>query len=47
VTIWVVSLLTAAPPVELQDFVTSIRYPKTGGASSETVSIAAPAPARR
>jgi cation/acetate symporter len=45
-TIWIVSLLTAAPPVELQEFVTSIRYPKTGGAAAATVSIAAPGPAR-
>jgi cation/acetate symporter len=32
-TIWVVSLLTKAPPQELQDFVVDIRYPKSGGAT--------------
>jgi cation/acetate symporter len=37
ITIWIVSLLTKAPPKELQDFVTDIRYPKTGGASAATV----------
>jgi cation/acetate symporter len=39
ITIWIVSLLTEAPPKELQDFVTDIRYPKSGGAAAETVSI--------
>ena len=32
-TIYVVSLMTPAPTKEMQDFVTDIRYPKTGGAS--------------
>jgi cation/acetate symporter len=36
ITIWIVSLLTKAPPVELQQFVVDIRYPKTGGASAAT-----------
>jgi cation/acetate symporter len=35
-TIWIVSSLTAPPPAELQEFVTGIRYPKTGGASAAT-----------
>jgi cation/acetate symporter len=30
-TIWVVSLFTAAPSKEMQDLVTEIRYPKSGG----------------
>ncbi|HSN90012.1 MAG TPA: cation acetate symporter, partial [Anaeromyxobacteraceae bacterium] len=30
ITIWIVSLLTAPPPQELQDLVTSVRYPKSG-----------------
>jgi len=46
ITIWVVSLLTKEPPVELQDFVTDIRYPKSGGAAAETVSIGAARAAR-
>ncbi len=29
-TIWVVSLLTAPPPKEIQDLVTSVRYPRSG-----------------
>jgi cation/acetate symporter len=29
-TIWIVSLLTAAPPKEVQDLVVSVRYPKSG-----------------
>ncbi len=29
-TIWIVSLLTAPPPQEVQDLVTSVRYPKSG-----------------
>jgi cation/acetate symporter len=33
-TIWLVSLLTAPPPREVQDLVTSVRYPKTGQAVS-------------
>jgi cation/acetate symporter len=32
-TIWIVSSLTKAPSQQMQDFVVSIRYPKTGGAS--------------
>jgi cation/acetate symporter len=32
VTIWVVSLLTAPPPREVQDLVVSVRYPKSGQA---------------
>jgi len=32
-TIWIVSSLTKAPDQKMQDFVVSIRYPKTGGAS--------------
>jgi cation/acetate symporter len=35
-TIWIVSLLTKAPPVELQNFVVELRYPKTGGAAAQT-----------
>ncbi|MBK9064004.1 MAG: cation acetate symporter [Acidobacteria bacterium] len=31
-TIWVVSLMTDAPPKEIQDLVTSVRYPKSGQA---------------
>jgi cation/acetate symporter len=44
ITIWIVSLLTKAPPVELQEFVTNIRYPKTGGASAETTNIGSVTP---
>ncbi len=33
-TIWIVSLMTAPPPQEVQDLVVSVRYPKTGGASA-------------
>jgi cation/acetate symporter len=29
-TIWIVSLMTAPPPKEVQDLVTSVRYPKSG-----------------
>ena len=29
-TIWIVSLLTAPPPREVQDLVVSVRYPKSG-----------------
>jgi cation/acetate symporter len=32
VTIWIVSLLTAPPPREVQDLVVSVRYPKSGQA---------------
>ena len=31
-TIWVVSLMTDAPSKEIQDLVTSVRYPKSGQA---------------
>jgi cation/acetate symporter len=31
-TIWIVSLLTEAPPKEIQDFVADVRYPKSGAA---------------
>jgi cation/acetate symporter len=31
-TIWIVSLLTAPPPKEVQDLVVSVRYPKSGQA---------------
>jgi cation/acetate symporter len=44
ITIWIVSLLTKAPPVELQEFVVNLRYPKTGGASAETEHIGQTAP---
>jgi cation/acetate symporter len=29
-TIWIVSAVTQAPPIELQEFVTAIRYPRSG-----------------
>ncbi len=29
-TIWIVSLMTAPPPQEIQDFVVSVRYPQSG-----------------
>jgi len=32
ITIWLVSLVTEAPPKEVQDLVASVRYPKTGQA---------------
>ena len=32
ITIWIVSLLTEAPPKQVQDLVASVRYPKTGQA---------------
>jgi cation/acetate symporter len=32
ITIWIVSLLTEAPPRDVQDLVASVRYPKTGQA---------------
>ena len=44
ITIWIVSLLTKAPPVELQEFVVNLRYPKTGGASAETEHIGSVTP---
>jgi cation/acetate symporter len=31
-TIWIVSLLTEAPPKTVQDLVASVRYPKSGQA---------------
>jgi cation/acetate symporter len=33
--IWVVSLLTAPPPQEVQDLVVSVRYPKSASARRE------------
>jgi len=33
ITIWIVSLLTAAPPKSVQDLVVSVRYPKSGQAT--------------
>jgi cation/acetate symporter len=33
-TIWIVSLLTAAPPQSVQDLVVSVRYPKSGQATA-------------
>ena len=42
-TIWAVSLMTPAPSQEMQDLVTEVRYPKTGGASARTQSISAAA----
>jgi cation/acetate symporter len=33
-TIWIVSLLTSAPPQAVQDLVTSVRYPKSGQATA-------------
>ncbi|HEX4954024.1 MAG TPA: sodium:solute symporter family protein [Thermoanaerobaculia bacterium] len=33
-TIWIVSLLTAAPDQKTQDLVTSVRYPKSGSAAA-------------
>lgn len=41
-TIWIVSLLTEAPPKEVQDLVTNVRYPKSG----QAVAAAAARPAR-
>jgi cation/acetate symporter len=32
ITIWIVSLLTEAPPKQVQDLVVNVRYPKTGQA---------------
>jgi cation/acetate symporter len=32
ITIWIVSLLTEAPPQQVQDLVASVRYPKSGQA---------------
>jgi cation/acetate symporter len=31
-TIWIVSLLTPAPPAHIQELVISVRYPKSGQA---------------
>jgi len=33
-TIWIVSLLTEAPPKAVQDLVVSVRYPKSGQATA-------------
>ena len=33
ITIWIVSLLTAPPPKEIQDLVSNVRYPKSGQAT--------------
>jgi cation/acetate symporter len=41
VTIWIVSLVTEAPPKEMQDFVVSIRYPRSGGAVAPVRPVAA------
>src|SRR6266508_2676781 len=46
ITIWIVSALTKAPPQEIQDLVTEIRYPKSGGATPAAPPKAIPAPAR-
>ena len=32
ITIWLVSLITEAPPKQIQDLVASVRYPKSGQA---------------
>ena len=32
ITIWIVSLMTEAPPQQVQDLVASVRYPKSGQA---------------
>lgn len=32
ITIWIASLLTEAPPVQVQELVASVRYPKSGQA---------------
>ena len=32
ITIWLVSLMTEAPPQQVQDLVGSVRYPKSGQA---------------
>jgi len=37
VVIWIVSLLTAAPPKEVQDLVTAVRYPTSGTAAAVSV----------
>ena len=34
ITIWIVSLLTAAPSKAVQDLVVSVRYPKSGQAQT-------------
>ncbi|HEX7125870.1 MAG TPA: sodium:solute symporter family protein [Thermodesulfobacteriota bacterium] len=44
-TIWIVSLLTPAPSKELQDFVVSVRYPKSGQAVEPTKGFGKTAPA--
>jgi cation/acetate symporter len=36
VVIWIVSLLTEAPPKAVQDLVLSVRYPKSGQATART-----------
>jgi cation/acetate symporter len=46
IAIWIVSLLTEAPPKEMQDLVTQIRYPKTGGGTARPPAKVIPAPAR-
>lgn len=47
ITIWIVSALTKAPPQEIQDLVTEIRYPKSGGAApAVNAKKVVPAPAR-
>ncbi len=47
ITIWIVSALTKAPPQEIQDLVTEIRYPKSGGAAPAVdAKKVIPAPAR-
>jgi cation/acetate symporter len=40
-TIWIVSLLTPAPPKEMQDLVTEVRYPKSGGTAERTAKVIA------
>jgi cation/acetate symporter len=44
-TIWIVSLVTKAPPQEVQDLVIDIRYPKSGGAAERPPAKVIPAPA--
>jgi cation/acetate symporter len=45
VAIWIVSLLTKAPPKEIQDLVIDIRYPKSGGEAARGTAKVIPAPA--
>jgi cation/acetate symporter len=45
-TIWIVSLLTKAPPQEIQDLVVDIRYPKSGADATRGTAKVIPAPAR-